>query len=278
MKKSLTLRSWLIALVVLLSFTSAPSARASGEPICWVLEGIPGSSRPVDYVEFQLVRSTEDAEPLMFTLSELVDDRGNEFPRNLLLIHTPYDSASQTWNSETSQTKLMASEHDYASLTIGLHYREKVPAGIYRGSLYSEQGVHIPIEIVVNRYTTAFVDKNEIVMEIPSPGVWVSDPVIVKVGANHGNWTVHLFSTGLFPQVENTSFLSSLGEPQAEPLELMALVDGKAFPLSEGYRLSGSGSGGDSDLCFKIQTETGLGHKAGYYAGIIQIDVEVDEE
>lgn len=286
-RKSLTIQRCVTVLAVFMLLGSVQSAYAyegssywvDGEPLQWELEGVPDSSRPVDYVEFRLVRITEDAEPLMFTLSELVDDQGNEFPRALLLIDTLYDSANQTWNSETSQVKLMASEHDIANLKIGLHYREKVPAGIYRGSLYSDQGDDIPIEIVVNRYTTVFVNEREVSMDLPSPGVWVTDPVVVQVGANHGEWTLKLFSSGLFPQVENTSFLSSLlEESQERPLELVALVDDKTFPLGEGFRFSGSGSGGDSIFRFRIQTETGLEHKAGHYAGVIQIDVEVDEE
>ncbi|HKM43776.1 MAG TPA: hypothetical protein VJZ70_07265, partial [Limnochordia bacterium] len=77
MKKSLILQNWITVLAVFILLAFAQSAYADedplywveDEPLNWVLEGFPDSSRPIDYVEFRLCRDpdTEGTEHLLYS-------------------------------------------------------------------------------------------------------------------------------------------------------------------------------------------------------------------
>lgn len=287
MKVRLRSASCLLFFAMLLLFSSAMCVSASenvsysveGDSVCWVLDGSPSVSRPINFVEIRLLRDAESAHSVSFSLSELVDDQGNEFPRDLLVVETPYDSDLQTWGSIHSERMLLASEDAYADIRIGLHYKSDVRAGTYRGYLYSGQGDRIPIEITVNRYTFVAAEPQKIALDIPSPGTWITEPIHVKVGANHEDWVVSLSSAGLFLEEDTkTSFRSPLEEPQGQPLELMAVIDDEVFPLIEIRQFCGSEYVSGGVFSFKIQTETGLQHKAGHYTGLIQVDVRINDK
>ncbi len=283
MRKKLQFPYWkmLMAILLFFAFTGVCASgntlySVTGDSLRWVLDGFPGDFRPVELLEFRVERNSEGTESFDFSLSDLVNEDGHKFPRDLIVVQTPYDSARKSLNSVYSKELLLAPGDDYADIKIGLHYRDEVWAGTYTGYLHSGQGDKIPVEIVVNRYTAVNVAPSLITMDIPQPGTWEApERVVVTVGANHGDWVVRLSSKGLFYVDDKKNVIgSSLAEPQVGQLELMVVVGEETFVLSEIPIDFGTTYRSDGLFSFKIKTETDLGHKAGTYRGIVQVDVQ----
>ncbi|HHY15988.1 MAG TPA: hypothetical protein GX521_07930, partial [Firmicutes bacterium] len=112
---------WLVLFAILACaalFNSAAAEEGSsysieGEVIRLVLDGFPNEHRR-EIADFRLFRTTENTEPLKFSLSDLVDEDGRLFPRAMVFLTTPYDSNLQKITTSFNQTLLLASEDEYA--------------------------------------------------------------------------------------------------------------------------------------------------------------------
>lgn len=280
MNKKLSFFSMLVfaAFILIFVFAGRVAAEGSlysveGDAIQWELEGFPDESRPIEMRTIHLVRTTETTNPLDFSLSPLVDEQGNEFPRDMLVIQTPYDSAKQMYNSRYAQKRMLASVDTHAEIQVGLQYNSEVLAGTYRGRLHSEHGDDIPIVIIVGRCTKVTVEPRELYINAcEGPKVYTAEKsVIVTVRTNHRDWVVDLSSPGLFYEGDLTSTL--------EPLELFVIEEeGKPISLNELSPLRGAHHGRCAVFTFKIQIETGWEHPAGSYAGFIYVDVHEKDE
>ena len=255
-----------------------------GEELTWILEGLPDSTRKADFRSIQVVRGSDDRVPLVFQLSDIEDDYGNKFPRELIVLKTHYDSAEQSWDRASSARRMLAAKDEYADLEIGVYYHTPVPAGVYRGELYIKGGESIPLEIAVGRYTDIRIDPGEIKMEISGgPGVYkVENPVTVNISANHQHWVLTLGSAGLFylddEESSRRSILNRPRESMVEPLELFIVHEENAISATELPQIVGTNHGWrGTSIDFFIQTTVGWEHKAGNYAGVIQVDVELQE-
>ncbi len=276
---------WLVLFAILACaalFNSAAAEEGSsysveGEIIRLVLDGFPNEQRR-ELADFRLYRTTKNTEPLKFSLSDLVDEDGRLFPRAMVFLTTPYDSNLQKITTSFNQTLLLASEDEYADLQLVALYNEEIRAGTYRGRLISPQGRDIPVEIAVNRYTQIAVEPQQIELQIPGPGLYqAKEPVEVTVWANHGDWVINLLSSGLFYQEEKAIKLGrSDREPVKPPLQL-SLVGEKRQCLSEAVSVLGSEYGWGTTLSFRVETEAGWEHRAGNYAGVIKIEVSIQE-
>lgn len=136
---------WLVLFAILACaalFNSAAAEEGSsysieGEVIRLVLDGFPNEHRR-EIADFRLFRTTENTEPLKFSLSDLVDEDGRLFPpRAMVFLTTPYDSNLQKTTTSFNQTLLLASEDEYADLQLVALYNEEIRAGTYRGRLIS---------------------------------------------------------------------------------------------------------------------------------------------
>lgn len=284
MKTRLRINPLVVALLLALIFTELTTAEGlfafESEKLTWVFEGLPDQARGGNFLAMRVQRKHEANLPLDVTLSPLIDEYGNEFPRELVVIKTPYDSAEQSWSGTVSSKRLLAASDDYVDLEIGVYYHAAVPAGIYRGELFAEYAESVPIEIIVGRYTYVIVDPPEIKLEVSSgPGTYTAEDLVqVEVVANHPEWVLRLSSAGLFyldeEQSGRNSVLDRLKEPVVDPLELFIIHENQQVSLYEAPLLSGIDYEWSSIFEFKIQTEVGWEHKAGKYAGVIQVDVE----
>ena len=269
----------LLNLILPMVASAGESFHWEGEELSWVMQGIPDKARVADFRTIVLKRGSDSGEPLYFQLSDLEDGAGNKFPRELIVVRTPYDSAEQRWDRSFSSKRLLAAKDEYVELEIGVYYHELVPAGNYIGKLYTDDGSSIPLEITVDCFTKVGIDPPEIKLEIDSgPGVYISDEsVTVTVLANHEKWVMTLFSDGLFYEDEEEALRRSIfarsRELEIEPLTVFIVRDNKVIPLSSPLEVRADDCAG-GHFNFKIQTEVGWEHKAGKYVGVIQVDLE----
>lgn len=286
-KRRLFLASFLVALFVLI-FPPWAGAETlyyvDGEDLTWVLEGVPDEARAAEFRSVRLTWVSETNEPLYFQLSNLEDDHGHRFPRESVVVRTHYDSAEQNWGRISDARVLLAATDEYADFEIGVNYHKAVPAGIYRGELFTDTGGSIPLEIVVERFTELTITPHEIEMEIGSgPGDYrAADTLQVQVLANHQDWVLSLSSAGLFYSDEEESGRSFLQrgsqKPQMEPIELFMVHKEKTMSFHEVPKIMGVDyAWWGTSLEFNIQTKVGWEHKAGKYSGVIRVDVELDQ-
>ena len=280
MVKGLRFYGWLAVLILVIFVTVSEDVNAEdtgetlyaveGNALRWVLDGFPDDSRSTEVISIRLVRKTEGIDPLDFGLSPLVDDQGNEFPRELVVVRTPYDSAWQTWDFTYAQNRLLASKDGFAEVELGIHYRFPVRAGTYRGRLFSKHGDDIPLTIVVGHYTEVSATPQEVALVVSSgPGLYeVKNPVKVAICANHGDWVLKLTSTGLLYQDDQDLLV--------EPIELF-VVQEQLVALNDMPLVFGTSFGWGAELDLIIQAKVGWEHPAGSYQGKILIDVFVNE-
>lgn len=279
----------LIAVVLGEAAQSQDVYRVDGGPLRWVLEGQPSPSNLAQYVEFRLIREGAEPVDLNFSLSALVDDLHNEFPRELLALRTPYDSEEQQWDLIPTEKCLLAAADEFADLQLGVYYTETVAAGTYTGSLRSDAGGEIPLEIVVKPFTAVVIDTAQIKLEaLGGPGIYrISEPIQVCVRANHSNWVARFSSPGLLPVDDLASVSRPLAsweqssERTAVPVPLLFIdlsSDQEAESGSEVLQVTGAEYGWQAIIEFTIQARVGWEHPAGEYVGVIRVDLEeVDE-
>lgn len=276
MVKGLRVCGWLVFVLLIVFFVDGfvyagnTLYSVDGDMLRWVLDGYPDDSRPIEVITVHLVRDAESLEPLNYGLSSLVDDQGNEFPRELVVVRTPYDSAWQTWDFAYSQNQLLASTNEFAEIELGVQYTFPVRAGTYRGRLYSKHGDDIPLTIVVGRCTEVNVEPREVSLDVSSgPGLYkVTDSIKVTVCANHGDWVLKLTSAGLFYQDDQNLMV--------EPIELFVVQD-QLVALNDMPPVLGTMFGSGAELDLTIQAKVGWEHPAGSYQGKIRIDVFENE-
>lgn len=285
MSKGLRLLSWLAPalMIVSLAFSSLAAAEEQShyfveeEMIRLVLDGFPDDHRQ-EFVDFRLVRTAESTGPLDFSLSDLVDGEGRLFPRQMVMIKTPYDSKLQKTGLSFNQIRFLAGGDEYAELKMAVLYNEEIRAGTYRGKLHSPQGKDIPVEIIVNRYTEIRVEPREISLQIPGPGLYqAKEPIEVTVWANHGDWVINLTCSGLFYQEDAEVEAGWLDAKPARPSLQLSVVGEERQILSEMAPVLGSEYGWGTTFNLKVQTKAGWEHRAGDYAGVIKIDVSIQE-
>lgn len=280
-------KSWLLvfALLAVASLFGQSSIQAAVRvedgPLAVELDGEPSCSRPAEYVGFRLHREGDAGQPLYFSLSEMVDELGNTFPRDLIVLRTPYDSDELRWESVFAEHLLLGAEDGYVDLNLGVHYTELIPAGTYEGQLHSGTGEVVPLRIVVGPFTKVVVDPPLVTIDANAgPGIYkANQSVQVTVQANHNNWILRLSSEGLFFQDENRAVKRHLNEPEetVRPVPLLF-----AEPYSEGgqseiLQIGGSDYPSGAILEFEIHAHVGWEHRAGQYMGVVKVDVFIEE-
>lgn len=266
----------MLALALIVSSGAQASFVIEGGPLQWVLEGKPSSSRPVEYVGLRLIRVGEERRSLYFRLSELHDDQGNEFPLDLIVLRTPYDSDEQRWENVLSERCLLAADDDYVDLKLGVRYSEVVVAGTYRGSLLSDAGEEVPLEVVVQPFTDVTLGPATIRLDaLAGPGLYrAAEPAQISVRANHVNWIVNVNSGGLF-RIDDQNRVAVQSE--FIPLFFVEVRAANEPSGRENLRLQGEDYGREALITFEVQAYVGWGHPAGTYGGVINVDVEVGD-
>lgn len=286
MRKVRVLTMALVAVVLLLGEACPAQETYSVEhtPLQVVLSGEPSPTRPAEYVQFRLRRNEGEGQSLYFSLSDLEDSSGNKFPRELIVLKTPYDSRELRWAFRNEQQLLLHAEDDYIDLELGVYYHELVPAGTYRGSLYSEFGGKISLEIEVAPFTNVAVYPSLVTVAAnEGPGIYkASEPVQVRMWANHSDWLVEISSGGLFYQSqrerdEEDRQLVHPSDVKIDPVPL--LFSNQVAPEERHQSLSFRGSeyGSGAILEFEIWAQIGWEHPAGHYSGVVTVDVEIEE-
>ncbi|NLL48356.1 MAG: hypothetical protein GX249_07210 [Firmicutes bacterium] len=270
----------LATLIVLFSMWSA-AIRAQG--ILYQVEGEQvhleversaslGTEKVGSTAMFTLTRSTDDDTALYYSLSELLNESGDVFPRDMLVVKTPYDPDWQAftstyglWNSFDDQICLLDAREDSSDICLGLKGEVDAWAGTYQGRLYSDEGPDIFIELVVPTYTIATLSPDTIHVVLDHGPDWYElGPFDIWVGANHKNWIATLYSEGLIYQGDKYS--------NVPPLELY--LPGEDVPLSEGYVITGNGEHVEHFFTIEMVTEAGWQHPAGDYRGTLFVEVQ----
>lgn len=234
------------------------------------------ASGVVSTSSFTLARIIKDETALYYSLSDLVNESGDAFPRDMLVVKTPNDSdwrafTSQygRWSSFDDQICLLPAGASSAEIHVGLKGDADVWAGTYRGQLRSENGPDIDIEVVVPRSTIVRLNRDVIHAAVDrGPGRYEFE-LQVWIDANHADWFVTLHSEGLTYQ----------GDEYKDVPSLQLYLPGVEIPLSkEGYIIRSSESGGRSlVLELKLETRVGWEHAAGRYEGTIVVNVRGNE-
>ena len=94
---------FLVAAALLVGGSSSAhgSYKVEGGHLTLVLSGQPSEHR---HVKFHLVREGTTNEHIYFSLSDVKDNQGNQFPRDLIRLSTDYDSEELSWDNEYSNT------------------------------------------------------------------------------------------------------------------------------------------------------------------------------
>ncbi|HBN96012.1 MAG TPA: hypothetical protein DDZ66_06910 [Firmicutes bacterium] len=224
-----------------------------------------------------LVRTGEgDDTALYYSLSSLMDEFGNEFPREMVVVMAPSDSEWQafsfkdgTWRSSDSQICFLTSQQSRSEVFISLRGEVKVRAGTYRGMLTSTYGPDIPIEIAVGPYTVVSGNPQNMHIAVDrGPGWYDADALQVEVEANHGDWVIIISSDGLFYQGDQYK--------DVPPMQLYVKSD-ELVPLSKPYEIRGNANGWGTVLTIELKTESSWKHPAGVYKGTILVDVHANK-
>lgn len=253
-----------------------------GGPLHWVLDGSPHSGRSAEYKELQIIRVGEEDIPLEFTLSDLEDDSGNKFPRELVVLDSPYYFAEQTWPSRYTQHSVLDRDHQQGTVRVGVSYGEMVRAGTYRGYLYPTMGEPIAVSIEVPRFTDVFIYPRELTIEADAgPNMYeANETVEIVVTANNSDWKVSLHSEGLFyqvPEKDRPKLWQEVSKANVKPVPLFfCRVDETEHVVPE-LQLLGVEYGGGTVVKFKVLAETDWEHPAGTYKGVIQVNVNIPE-
>ncbi len=247
-----------------------------GAPIFHQVDGFETLEPPGDTSlapALTLTRTTDDNDTAVyFSLSSIEDEYGNEFPRDMLLVKTWYDSdwkaftsQSGRWMSFDEQVLLLKAGETSSEIHFALRGTVDAWAGTYKGSLSSDKGPDIPIEIVVENSIVVVVDPEKMSVAVDhGPGQYKLAPVEVTITAN-GDWEIVLSSSGLLYTGKVYNDVS--------PLELFYLFDSDEMTsLKEGHTITGSGSS-ITTLSLALRTETISQYPAGIYEGAIIVSV-----
>lgn len=241
------------------------------KPISWILDGLPSDSDHMEIRTIQLARSVESSVALDFELSDLIDEQGNIFPREMVMIQTPYDSAWETWDSPFSQKRMLTSADHSAETTIGVKYSTPIRAGNYTGWLYSKHGDDIPLQITVPPYTEITVYPQEVSIDLNGgPGLYkAEESVTVEIRANHGAWNVNLSSAGLFYQDDQKDDWKEF----IESIQLFIEIeqDKPLVSLKDNVLIRGAEYGSSPTISFRVHARSGWEHPAGNYQGTIDV-------
>ncbi|HPT84255.1 MAG TPA: hypothetical protein PLM25_10210 [Limnochordia bacterium] len=250
-----------------------------GGPVSFTVRGFtdldgPGEQVPTHWLTF--TRTAEDDDTVLYySLIDLTEG----FPRDMVVVQTPYDSdwqafteGSDRWRwSSDAQICFLAAGDKQSHVQIGLRGNVKLRAGTYSGTLSASHGPDIPVEITVLPYTLVTTSPQEIQLTLEQgPGWYTIPPLEIQVEANHGDWVLAIASDGLHYQgdkYENVPPLELyLVKPVDEPEKLV--------PLSEGpQEITRSVYGWGTTLSIDLQTESTWKHPAGVYKGTVFVYV-----
>jgi hypothetical protein len=268
---------FLVAAALLVGGSSSAhgSYKVEGGHLTLVLSGQPSEHR---HVKFHLVREGTTNEHIYFSLSDVKDNQGNQFPRDLIRLSTDYDSEELSWDNEYSKHCLLQGGDSDVELELGVYYAKAIPAGTYTGYLYSGVGDDIPLEIVVKAFTDIVVNPEWVAIEaLSGPGSYkAKEPVEVIVTANHTNWVVTISSQGLiFQDSQKEDWQSS--EQQIIPVPISFVDPHEENIRRESLQFMGGDYGGDGVIQFEIEAQIGWEHPAGTYVGVVSVDVNTSE-
>ncbi len=256
---------------------SQPPYYISDVPIQLVVDGMSrtNSERAVQSSwSFYVTREAEQGETLFYGLSTLEDREGNTFPREYILVQTPYDSAWQGFSSMGDRVPFLDGKERTAEIKIGVFCGARGRAGRYTGHFFSSEGAPIPIEVEVKPYTMVLIEPRVIHFDAQGgPGTYQADEsVTVMIHANHGNWDLTMRTEGLFYQAQDNE-----GEDRIFS-EIWIQTDGsdEAVCLGDGLRIIGSTYGWGISQTFTFWTTFGWEHPAGLYEGVISVDMLLD--
>jgi hypothetical protein len=280
--RSLSLVTMLVLLVS--TFTGSVLGReqplyvVGGDDIQIYVEGfaiVEPPNDPETAPMFTLTRTAEDDTPIYFSLSSLEDD-GNAFPREMVVVKNAQDSEWQAfasseghWNSYDSEICLLPSGQSHSEVFVALRGEVGVRAGTYEGMISSPHGPSVPIQITVGRHTMVSGNPQDMYIAVgQGPGWYDADPLQLVVAANHGDWVVTISSEGLFYQDDQYQ--------DVLPMMLYIKSD-ERVPLTEPYQINGHIYNWGVVMEIELQTEATWKHPAGDYQGTVFFDVHLNE-
>ena len=276
MERRLGFYSWVLVLMLLVFSTHLVSAgtpnalyRVESDHLQLIAAETWVETEILNLGVLRIVRTEESVIPLDFRLGTIVSAEGVEFPRERIMVRTPYDSAWLNWRSPFDQVRFLAATDQFAELELRIQAGPLLQAGLYRGVLTSEHGEPVHFEILVPQFTEIHVEPNELNMAIPgAPGFHlVPETIQVTVRANHNRWVLSLQSAGLF----------SVDHSEAEPLELLFQEETDFVSLGQGLTLYGKNYGWGTILDFTVGVEVSLQNPAGNYVGMIQAAIYLED-
>lgn len=250
-----------------------------GGPVSFTVRGFADLQESVEQMPIHWLTLTSTAEDDGTALYYSLTDLSEGFPRDMVVVKTPYDSnwqafaeGSDRWRwSSDAQICLLAAGDRQSQVQIALRGDVTLRAGTYSAVLSASNGPDIPIEITVLPYTVVTSGTQEIQLSLDrGPGWYAIPPLEIQVEANHGNWVVALASDGLHYQGDRYE--------NVPPLELFLVKSVKEaeelVPLSEGpQEIARSVYGWGTTFSVNLQTESTWSHAAGTYKGTVFVYV-----